>query len=258
MTSPTVRRAWLVGGSLLAAVGLVVGTARIVGALAHVEETEVATFPAAGVDVLDIRSPQGTIDVRGGDVDEITVTAEISHGLRPTGHTATVAGGVLRVRASCPLFVAWCEVDYRVEVPAGVDVVASTDDGRLIVRDVTGDVRADGDNGSLELTRLAGDLDVTTGNGRVDATGLRSPSVRAGTENGSVRLEFAEPPAAVEATSRNGRVDVVVPDTPDAYRVDLGTHNGATDVGVRTDPSSDRSVVASTHNGDVTVRYPTG
>jgi hypothetical protein len=257
-TGPTARRAWVIGGSILAAVALAVGAFQIVNVLARERTTEVQTFPSAGVRLLDVRSPNGTVEVLGGDVEEITVTARISHGLWRTSHRAAVEGGVLRVRSSCPILSTWCGVEYRIAVPQNVGVAVDVSNGRLIVRDVAGGVRADASNGAIELTRLTGDLDVSTDNGRVESTGLRSDRVVARTSNGQVRLGFAEPPASVEARSSNGRVDVVLPTTPDAYRVDLDTNNGSTDVGVRTDPVSGRSIVGRTNNGDVTVRYAAG
>lgn len=253
----TVRRAWIVGGSILAALALLVGTAQIVSALARERTTEADAFPADGIRLLDVDSRNGAVEVLGGPVQEITVTARIDHGLRRTEHRATVEGGVLRVRSSCPLLSSWCGVDYRILVPADLAVAIDVDNGRLIVRDVSGSVRADGQNGAIELARLSGELDVSTHNGRLESTGLRSDRVVARTHNGSLRLEFSDPPSAVEARSDNGRVEVVLPTTPDAYRVDLETDNGSTDAGVRTDPGSDRSVVGRTRNGDVTVRYAT-
>jgi hypothetical protein len=69
---------------------------------------------------------------------------------------------------------------------------------------------------------------------------------------------FSEPPNTVTASSSNGYVDIVVPDTPVAYRVVAESSNGGTEVAVRTDPSSQRTIVANSSNGHVEVRYPTG
>ena len=257
-TTTAARRAWVTGGSILAAVALVIGTVQIVSVFARERTTETQTFRAAAVRHLDVRSPNGTVEVLGGAVDEITLTARISHGLRGTRHEAALVGTVLRVRSSCPFLSTWCGVDYRIVVPREVSVDVDVSNGRLIVRDVAGGVRAEAGNGAIELARLTGDLDVSTDNGRVESTGLRSDRVVARTSNGRVRLEFSEPPTGVEARSSNGRVEVVLPTTTDAYRVDLDTNNGSTDVGVRTDPASGRSIVGRTHNGDVTVRYASG
>ena len=258
MSTATVRRAWIVGGSVLAALALLVGTAQIVSAFARERTTEVQVFSAAEVRLLDVRSRNGSVEVLGAAVDEITVTARLSHGLRRTDHRAVVEDGVLRVRSSCPLLSMWCGVDYRIRVPAELAVAVDVDNGRLILRDLGGGVRADADNGSIELARLSGDLNVSTDNGALESAGLRSDRVVARTHNGRVRLEFSEPPAGVEARSDHGRVAVVLPTTADAYRVDLDTNNGSTDIGVRTDPTSSRSIVGRTRNGDVTVRYATG
>lgn len=257
-TTSGVRRAWIVAGSIVAALALLMGTVQIISAFARERTTEVEIFPAADLRLLDVRSPNGSVEVFGGAVDEITITARISHGLRRTEHRATVEGNVLRVRSSCPFPSTWCGVDYRIAVPAELAVAVDVDNGRVIVRDLSGGVRAVGQNGSIELARLSGDLDVSTHNGELDSAGLRSDRVVARTHNGRLRLQFSEPPSAVEARSDNGRVDVVLPTTADAYRVDLDTDNGSTDIGVRTDPRSDRSIVGRTRNGDVTVRYATG
>jgi hypothetical protein len=254
----TVRRAWIVGGSLLTIGVLLVWTAQIVSALAHEETTVVDTFPAADIRRLDLRSNNGSVEIQGREVDEITVTAEISHGLRPTRTRATVDADTLQVRSSCPLLTTWCEVDYRIVVPSDLVVSADTDDGRLILRDLTSDVVATNDNGPVQLTRLSGDIRASTDNGRIQATGLRADVVVARSDNGRVRLQFAEPPNEVKATTDNGRVDVVVPDTADTYRVETRTDNGSTDMTVRTEPGSTRSIVARSDNGDVTVRYPEG
>lgn len=255
-TSSSARRAWIVGGSVFAAIALVFGTVQIISTLARETTIERQVFPAQGVRLVDVGLPNGSIEVRGAETGEISLTAEIDHGLRRTRHQAGVEGDVLRVRASCPVLGTWCKVDYRLVVPSRMAVSADANNGRLIVRDVTGPVRADGDNGSIELVRLSGELDVSTDNGRVQSSALASEHVVARTRNGQVRLEFSQSPLRVEADSDNGRVDVVVPRTTDAYRVDLDTDNGSTDVAVRTDPSSRRSVDARTRNGDVTVRYP--
>ena len=256
-TTSTGRRTWIVIGSMLAALVLVAGTVQVVSVLARETTTEVQAFPASGLRAVDVRARNGSVEVRGNaEADEIRLTAEIDHGLRRTRHRATVDGDTLQVRASCPLLTAWCRVDYRVVVPSRLAVVIDINNGRLVVRDVNGAVRADGDNGSIELARLAGTLDVATDNGRVRAYALESERVDARTRNGAVRLQFSRPPVEVEAHSENGPVDVVVPRTADAYRVDLDTDNGSTDVAVRTDPAGSRSIEARTRNGDVTARYP--
>jgi hypothetical protein len=252
------KRAWIVVGSILTVGVIGFSTANAVSLLAHDEDVETSTFAAGDVTELDIDASNGSIEIVGDDVERITVVAEISHGLRPTRHRAEVEGSTLVVRSSCTWIPIWCGVDYHVTVPADLLITASADNGRLTVRDITGDVTADSDNGSVELVRLSGVVRASSDNGRVTGTGLRSPSIEADTDNGRVSLTFAESPTTVIATSDNGRVEVVVPDTTDTYLVEAQTDNGSTDVGVRTDPESDRTILAATDNGSVTVRYPAG
>jgi hypothetical protein len=259
MTSSTaVRRAWLIGGSVLTVLALALSTATVVGRLARETERVVRTFPAAEVERLDLRTANGAVEVLGSDVDEIEVVAEVDHGLRRTTTSADVHGGALEVRSSCPLLGRWCRTRYRVTVPRELAVAVESSNGRLDVRDLDGDVRARSRNGPMELTRVGGDLDLSTANGGLSATALRSDRVVAATSNGQIVLAFVDPPTDVGADSRNGRVDIAVPEGEVAYRVDLESRRGGTDSDVRTDPVSDRSIVARTDNGSVTVRYAAG
>jgi hypothetical protein len=256
--SATARRAWLIGGSVLTVLVLVGATLNAVGLVAREDETVTTEFDASGLAGIDVRAETGSIEVVGTDTDVVRLTVELTHGLRRTGHRAEVEGDTLVVRSSCPIISQWCEADYRLEVPAALAVRAGIDDGRLTIRDIDGPVDADGDDGRVELVRLSGDVVADTDNGSVVATGLRSEVVDADSDNGSVRLTFAEPPRSVDATTDNGDVEVVVPDDDTTYLVDIDTDHGSTDIGVRTDPDSDRRIFGRSHNGSVTVRYPTG
>jgi hypothetical protein len=249
---------WLIGGSLLTLGMLTMVTLNIVSLLAHERVDEVTTIPVDVVRELDISNPNGRVEVVGGDVDEITVDSTVSHGLFETRYRVAVENGVLTIRSSCPFLTAWCGVDTRVVVPADLPVRASSDNGRVILEDLSGPVTASCNNGALDLTRLSGDLNVRSDNGEVDGSALRSQVVVASSQNGAVRLDFTEPPMDVTATSSNGQVDIVVPEDPAMYRVTVETANGGTDVKVRTDPGSDRRITATSSNGSVEVRYPTG
>jgi len=252
------RRIWIGIGSIAAVVAVSGVTVQVLGLLAREEVVETATFDAAGVETLDIRSPNGSIEVTGDDVDEITVVAEITHGLRRTGNRVELEGSTLVAHSSCRWYSNWCRVRYRVVVPRDMVVLADSDNGRVTVIDIDADVVADSDNGTIELLRLAGTVRADTSNGSVTARGLRSAIVEADSDNGEVVLEFAEAPTTVVATSDNGRVEVVVPDGPETYRTELDTDNGSVDNGVRSDPTSDRSITVESNNGSVSIRYPTG
>jgi hypothetical protein len=253
------QRFWIIAGSLLTVAALVFATLNIVSLVAHEEVTETATFDAAGIDLLDVQTDNGTIEVVGADVDEISVVADISHGLLRTEHRAEVEGGTLVVGASCAdLSFSWCSVDYDIVVPRDLVVDADADNGRVTLRDLAGDVTVDSDNGRIELLRVGGSVRASTDNGSVEGTGLRGPEVTATSSNGSVRLSFAEAPTMVTARTSNGSVEVTVPHDDTAYRVELDTDHGSTDAGVRTDPDSRHVIIATTSNGSARVQYATG
>lgn len=252
-------RLWLLGGSALTVAALGGATFGAVNVMAHEEQTETATFDARGVELLRVDSDRGTVEVLGGDVDEITVTADVSHGLLRTDVRTRVEGDAVVVDVDCPAGPhLWCSAHHRITVPSHLAVEVEAGHGRTLVRDVAGDVAVDGRSGRIELVRVGGDVEAETSNGRIAARGLRGDRLDARSENGSVRVAFAEAPTSVTARTGNGSVDVVVPEDDEAYRVEVESFVGGTDTAVRTDPASDRVVVALSRNGSVTVRYPTG
>lgn len=252
------RSAWLVVGSIVTVVVIAGATLNAVGLVAREQVTVTDEVDAEGIDAIDLQVDSGSIEVVGADTDVISLEVDLTHGLRRTGHEVYPDDGTLVVRSSCPFLSQWCDADYRLVVPSRLAVRASLDDGFLAVRDIDGPVEADGDDGTVSLVRLSGDVVAGTDNGSVVGTGLRSGVVDADSDNGSVRLTFAEPPRNIEATTDNGSVEVVVPDDDTTYLVDIDSQHGSTDIGVRTDPDSDRLIRGRTQNGNVTVRYPTG
>lgn len=249
--------AWLVVGSVTAAAALVSGTFNIVDLLAHEMETRVSTFDAAGINSLDVDDEAGSITVQAADVDHITVRARIGHGLRRSSSSVRVDGDRLVVRGSCPAFGSqWCDVRYTIEVPADIDVVVRGDNNGIRVTGIDGRVELHSDNGSIRATDITGDIVMTADNGSIRGAELRSQSVRAQADNGRIELHLATAPQTVDASSDNGQIIVVLPEDDQAYAVDISTANGTTDNSLKTDPASDRHIVASSDNGSVTLRYP--
>jgi Toastrack DUF4097 len=241
---------WKAVGGLLAIGTVGWGAFNVVSLVAHEERTEVTTYDAAEVSVIDVQSSAGSVTIEGTPGrDEITVTARISDGLRDTGERQALVDGRLELRASCPVIGSeWCNVKYTIEAPADVEVDADSDNGRLTVRQVDGPVGLHTDNGSVEVADLTGNLTVGASNGSITGNRLASDTVMADTDNGSITLDFDEPPTTVEARSDNGRVEVVLPDTEDFYNLDITTD-------IRNDPTSSRRLTIQTDNGDVTARY---
>jgi hypothetical protein len=248
----------MVVGSVVAAGTLAWGTSTVVAQLAHEEEVVEATFAASRVGSVDARVDNGSIRIVASSSDTVRVTARVSRGLRSTGHRQEVVGDQLVLRGECAdLFDNFCNVDYTVEVPAGVSVLARTDNDDITLTGIDGDVDAATDNGVVTVEGgRAPTVVARSHNGSVRALGVRSPRIDASTDNGSVRLELLVAAARVRARSDNGDVDVVVPDDRTTYLVDASSGNGDRSVVVRTDPTSERRIEARSDNGDVTVRYP--
>jgi hypothetical protein len=254
---PGVRRAWRIVGSLGVALLLIYGVYQAVVGLAHEEYTFERSFDAEGIAVVEVdHNAEGSIRIVGADTDTISVTAHVDDGLRRTGHNERVDGDRLVLDSSCPMFGSvFCRVSYSLEVPHGVEVVATTNNGRVTVTDIDGDVEARSDNGQVELARIGGTIRADGDNGSLVLVELTSADVEASSDNGRVELQFDEPPQRVVADSDNGSVEVVVPDDDRPYLLDTDTDNGSVQESVAHDPSSTRLIQATTDNGDVVVRY---
>jgi Putative adhesin len=249
--------AWRAVGGVLAIGSVGWAGFNVVELIAHEERTEVSTYDAGAVDILDVGNANGPVTIVGtAERDEITVTARISDGLRATSEQQTLVDGRLELRGSCPTFGSeWCEVKYTIELPSDVDVRADTDNGRLSVLGLAGPVDLHADNGAVEVSDVSGRLTINGDNTSITATGLTSDSVITETDNGSQTIELLEPPRSIEARSDNGSIDVVLPQTEDAYVLEISTDNGDISRDIRTDPAAARHILVETDNGDAIVRY---
>lgn len=100
-------------------------------------------------------------------------------------------------------------VDFRIEVPAGIDLVAGTVNGDVEVRRVDGSVRASTVNGDVDV-ESGGNAEASTVNGSIRASmasDLES-DLRFKTVNGSVTVSLpAGSNADVEAATINGSLE---------------------------------------------------
>ena len=256
--SHRVSVAWLAIGSMTAVVSLLFGTVQTVGLIAHGERTEQVTISDPAVKVLDIASDAGHVEVIGADVSTVHITARISDGITKTRFRHEVVGDRLQVQVRCTFVIGgpWCRGHLRIVVPRGLEVKIRALDDLVTVRGLTGRVDAESADGSVEAEGLSGPTRLHAGNGTVRAARLRSDSVQADSDNGTVRIVFDRAPLSALAHSDNGDVGVVVPRIGQGYDVQLSSDNGSTDGRVRTDSTSDRHIVASSNNGNATVRYP--
>lgn len=254
-TPAGVRALWKVFAGLLVVGTLVWGPYQVVTLLAHEERVDEQSWPAAGINRLEIDSANGRVEIVASDRDTVDVRAEISDGLRPTGESRRLVGDTVRLRATCPNFGSnFCWVNYEVSVPRDVEVVVDTHNGSVTVSGSEAALTLNSDNGSVRVDDVSGPLELSSDNGHVEGTGLRSTVVSADSDNGHVTLEFDDAPMTVHASTSNGSVEVVVPNDRTAYRADLATDNGRERLDVPTDPNSARTLVLRSSNGSVTAR----
>ena len=172
------------------------------------------------IDHVDIETSGGSVRLVGTNDSTITVETNVRSGLRSPHHLENVVDGQLVIRSSCShLPTHACSVDYVIHVPSDVSV------------------ELDGNGVDAQIESITGDLDVSINGGDVDAS-------------------FSEAPNQIKARANGGDIDIVIPDDQDSYRVDASSNGGSTDVDVRSDPASARSIDLHTNGGTISVAYP--
>ena len=254
--SRAARAVWISLGGILAIAALAWGTYSIISVLAHAEHTEVATFSSDDVSALAVSNESGSVTITATPGDTVTVVAKVSDGWQTTDMSMKLVDGVLQLNTDCPAFVSpWCNVDYTVSIPADRPVTVDGS-GMVRVRGMSAPIDIDSDDGRLELDDISGDIRVSNDDSSIVGRRLTASRVDARNTNGRIELSFLEPPQSVSASAENGSIEVVVPDSEVLYRVEMDTGNGGTDNLVRTDPNSDHVIDLSTDNGSITVRPP--
>lgn len=172
------------------------------------------------------------------------------------GGTAKVSweldGSVLKLKEQCSGLSADCESRHKIEVPRGVKVTVKSGNGSVKARGIETDLKITSGNGAVRVVDSSGALDLFSSNGTVLTTGTTSTRVKAGSDNGEVRLTLGRVPDRVEAESDNGAVTIDLPRA--SYRVDARSRNGAEHVDVPRDDNSKHVVSARTGNGEVKIR----
>jgi DUF4097 and DUF4098 domain-containing protein YvlB len=185
--------------------------------------------------------------------------------------TKTLSGKTLTLKGNCPLILsATCFVDFTIRVPTSVkvdahssgavrvesmasEVRASSSGGSVSVHKCTGHQVLYSSGGSVTMRRSGGSVDADSTAGKVSGTDLSAKSVIARSSSGKVALAFDQPPQVVNATSSAGSVTVVVP--PDSSTYVVIANGQSSEIGVKTDPASTRSINANSSAGPVSVMY---
>ncbi|MFI2409829.1 DUF4097 family beta strand repeat-containing protein [Streptomyces sp. NPDC018947] len=163
----------------------------------------------------------------------------------------TMDGDRLVLRMRCTGVVADCDAKYRVEVPRGVAVKVTGDDGSVRARGFRDPLSIRTEDGSVHVTDSTGPLELRSDDGSVRAE-VSSRRVSTRTDDGSARVELGAVPDLVEARGGDGSVTITVPEG--SYKVSARTGDGGRDVSVPSDDDSPHVIDARTDDGELTVR----
>jgi hypothetical protein len=168
---------------------------------------------------------------------------------------ARTSNDVTEVRGGCRAqFFSRCSVTVAVQLPADLPTTVTGQNGRIMASGLTGRVSLTTTNGAIETQGTVDRVDLRTTNGDIRVTDAASATVAGTTTNGSVTMQFVNPPESVDAGSTNGSVTVRVPVDGVTYKVTAQTTNGNVNSGsVPSDSTSRRSIDAQTTNGGVTI-----
>lgn len=231
--------------AVLAVVGVllvVAVVAAVVGVLVVQSATRTVRVPVAetGVRTLRIEGVTGGVDLStdGAAAGAVSGSTRVTTSWQDADVELVRDGDELVLRATCP-DQGWprrCEVGHDLLVDPDVDVVVDI---------VTG---------GLHGTGLAGDVDVSVTAGGVMLEETASQDVRVDVTTGGVALDFRSPPREVEVTATTGGIDIVVPADGTVYAVRTSVSVGDDGVAVPVDDDADRSLVASTTVGGISIR----
>ncbi len=236
--TPTGRSAW---SKLFVILGVLVLTGVALWAIAELtEDTEVVTQTVSveGVTRIVVDGEAGDITIAVEDRSDIEVTSELSSSLwSEVRNQVDTSAGALTVTSGCDnsFFVFNCSVSHTIRIPA--DAV-----GELDLSTAAGTIAVTGSSAEVEARTSAGDIELLDFSG--DGATLRTTA-------GSITVDAAVAPRAISAETTAGRIAITVPD--EVYAVDTDTTAGDADVSVRTDPNADRTIIASTTAGEITI-----
>ncbi len=235
----------VVGLAGLAVLGLANGFA---------SEDKATITPPGPVRSVEVDVEAGHISVVAGTADAAAITRTRRFVRSEPVTEERLLDGVLRITADCARFLkSVCEVDYRVEVPAGASVKVRTDRGSVSATGITGMIEVDTNAGGVRLEKTRGPVRVTTSAGAVVGVDLAAAFLDATTGAGRVKVSMVEPPARIGLRTGAGSIDLALPPTDGGYRVAADAGRGKADVTVVQNPAALRAVTAGSGAGRITI-----
>jgi len=218
----------------------------------HAQSVQVFNGPVAQGAWFRVRNFKGAIEVRETAGRNVVVTASRRGG---SGDEEDVRFDVRRDGANVTVCAIWprttrCDangysddgyrrrndrsdrnverVDFVVELPGGINLVAATGNGTVDVRNTGARVEASSGNGEVSVVAPGGGVRISSGNGDLEVDRARG-EVDASTGNGDIRVSTSMGP--VSASSGNGRIEVEMASLKGSEDMRFSTGNGSIDVG---------------------------
>lgn len=142
-------------------------------------------------------------------------------------------------------------VNFTVELPRGVKLVAASGNGDVSVRGAGAEVNASSGNGEVSVLGANGRVSASTGNGDVHVSEARG-DVKASSGNGDITVGTTAGP--VSASTGNGRIEVRMATLSVPGNMEFSTGNGSIDVSLPANLSAD--IVANVPSRSFTTEFP--
>jgi hypothetical protein len=206
----------------------------------------------------------GSITARGVETSECTVVAKIVAHARTAERAQELAeevevrlepsGAGLKVVIDGPhrLTNAWYAVSLEVQVPTQTDLVLSTGDGAVHVKDITGTVEAKTSDGSIDAQAIKGNTKLRTSDGSITAARIEAETVEAHTNDGAITLTDVR---TDNLTARSGDGHIHCRGLA-ANRVECHTSDGSIHLDYAPDGPKAPNVTATTSDGGITFTAP--
>jgi len=267
------RRVFTILGVALGILLVIMGAMLAVGNFAT-ETTQTSRHQAQAVE-FELHA-SGSIEIVA-DPNADTITIERTS-RDPFGALTTeerVVDEILIISSSCGVwsnfFIAICDANYRLEVPADTELSGfgengsldisgvaasigfSISNGEITVDNVEGSLRLDTSNGEVQVSNTTvpgGLIELDTSNGEIRLSNVTADQVIAGTSNGSI--EAFGVTANLRFTSSNGRIAIM---EASSAVIEVDTSNGEIVIELAISPDQ---LVAETSNGSIDIVLPAG
>nr|WP_225993482.1 DUF4097 family beta strand repeat-containing protein [Actinomadura rudentiformis] len=259
---PRRRGVWILLAVLTAIVVVLPTGLATLSRLFERTERTTETVPGA-IKALEIDAGGAEVAIGAGSTGRVKLHSTLTWSVTKPKVIRSVQAGTLKILVVCdgevpPYDAFGCAADLDLQVPPEVSVRVQATSGRVVIRDIAGDVRIHGTSGAVKLDHLRGRVWAGTNSGSIEGRALVSPEVDAGVRSGSVDLSFVDPPQKVNVRTGSGAATVTVP-RGTHYRVDGWSGSGKREIdGALEDNDATGQISVTTGSGSVRVGYPKG